>query len=275
MSATVSKDHDVAFGGGSLRSEAAQTLFNGIKASSTELQLNEFMKLVIRAGVEERIGEDEYAFLANCIDTRRHKTSPKGLSSLGVISTQVARRSATKRRQRSPDRQKSRDRRRTLGGSSALPPALRAHYTEGLRAVLCVVCEEIKRRGFCDFPIDKIAAIAGVCRTTAQNALREAAWQGHMSVAVRKRPGRKNLTNIVRITSPEWLTWISRGVSKLGQIGLKIAKMVSPTGKEDSLEDKGARTYAQGAHANSKSSQSRKRWPDSWAGPARNLFVST
>lgn len=53
-----------------------------------------------------------------------------------------ASRLTSRNRPRSPDRQASRDRRRRLGGSSALPDTMRHHYTEGQRAVLCVVAGE-------------------------------------------------------------------------------------------------------------------------------------
>ncbi len=72
--------------------------------------------------------------------------------------------SKPRQRPRSPDREASRARRRKLGGSSALSPDIRHHYTEGQRAVLCVISGEVKRHGFCDFPIDKIGSIAGVGR---------------------------------------------------------------------------------------------------------------
>ena len=45
-------------------------------------------------------------------------------------------------RPRSPDREASRNRRRMLGGGGALPHNIRWHYTEGERAVLCVVAGE-------------------------------------------------------------------------------------------------------------------------------------
>src|SRR6202023_313873 len=95
--------------------------------------------------------------------------------------------------QRSPDRTASRDRRRTLGGSSALPDNLRHHYTEGQRAVLCPVALEVNRHGLCDWPIDKIAAVAGVGRTTVQNAMHEARRLGHVTITERPRRGCKSL----------------------------------------------------------------------------------
>ena len=108
---------------------------------------------------------DAEAFEQGAIPTR---AASKGVPSL------KASRFAPRQRPRSPDRQASRDRRRRLGGSSALPDTLRHYYTEGQRAVLCIIAGEIKHRGVCDLPIDKIATLAGVCRTTVQTTLHEA-----------------------------------------------------------------------------------------------------
>ena len=54
----------------------------------------------------------------------------------------------------------------------------------------------------CDLPIDQIGALAGVCRTSAHNALHEARLLGHIKITERPRPGRKNLTNLIEITLP-------------------------------------------------------------------------
>lgn len=122
-----------------------------------------------------------------------------------------------RQRQRSPDHKASRERRRRLGGSSALPDTLRHFYTEGQRSVLCIIAGEVKHHGACDLPVDKIGALAGVCRTTVQTTLHEARRFGHLAIVERERLGRTgrrigpNLTNLIRIASPEWLAWIKRG----------------------------------------------------------------
>ena len=101
------------------------------------------------------------------------------------------------------------------------------------------VAGEIKRHGICDFPIDKIAALAGVCRTTVQTTMHESARLGHIRITPRPRPGRKSLTNIVEIISTEWKTWIKRGPSPARQIGSNPAKIASPT-KNIDFKTKGA-----------------------------------
>ena len=113
-----------------------------------------------------------------------------------------------RRCQRSPDREASRTRRRMLARDGRMPPGVRAHYTEGEASALRVIAGEVKHHGVCDFPIDKIAALAGVGRTTVQNAVREAGRLGYVQVERRPIKGRKNDTNLVRIVSREWLAWV-------------------------------------------------------------------
>ena len=112
-----------------------------------------------------------------------------------------------------PDQEASRERARTLGGSGHMPPAVRCKYTEFERAALFVIAREVKHHGFCDLSVGRIAAEAGVCIRTVQNAEAEAIRQGHLCREERERKGakRKNDTNVLRIMSQEWLTWIKRG----------------------------------------------------------------
>jgi hypothetical protein len=77
---------------------------------------------------------------------------------------------------------------------------------------MCIIAGEIKRQGFCDLVIDKIAALAGVCRTTVQTALHEARRLGHLIITERRVPGRNSLPNIVKIVCSAWLAWLKRGV---------------------------------------------------------------
>lgn len=115
-------------------------------------------------------------------------------------------------RPRSPDRQASLARRRAAALSGAVPSRLASAFTMGELAVLSVIAGEVKRHASCQLPIDAIAAMAGVCRTTAQNAFRQAARRGLIHVRERRRPGLKNLTNVVTIISTEWRGWLRLGV---------------------------------------------------------------
>jgi hypothetical protein len=77
--------------------------------------------------------------------------------------------------------------------------------------VLRIVGDEVAARGTCDRSLAEIAARAGVCRKLAQLTLRLAARQGLVATQRRPRPGGKNLSNVVRITSTEWTAWLKRG----------------------------------------------------------------
>jgi hypothetical protein len=186
----------------------------------------------------------------------------------GAIPTKQAARSANaarasrllpRQRPRTPNRQASRDRRRQLGGSSALPDTLRRYYTEGQRAVLCVIAGEIKHHGVCDLPIDKIAALAGVCRTTVQTTLHEARRMGHIKITERPVRGRKSLTNLVEILSKEWRAWIDRGPSAHRPIGSKFVKMVSTTKSIDLVKEKAWQENRNGLSARERSARHRVR----------------
>jgi hypothetical protein len=133
-----------------------------------------------------------------------------------------------------------------LGGSAVLPPQLRCAYTEGQRSVLTIIAGEVKHHGICDLPIDKIAALAGVCRTTVQTTLHEARRLFHIQVTERPQWGRKSLTNVVRVISDEWLIWIKRGpvAHRPSGIGSNSVKMVSTTknvGKEGCCSERAER----------------------------------
>jgi hypothetical protein len=117
---------------------------------------------------------------------------------------------ARARAQRPPDRAATITRRRRLAASGPLPPRLAAQFTTGELAVLRVVADEVREKGRCDRTYAEMAARAGVGRTTAQNALRQAARLGLVTIEERPRPGRKHLPNIVLIVSKEWQMWMRR-----------------------------------------------------------------
>src|SRR4051812_6021356 len=78
-------------------------------------------------------------------------------------------------------------------------------------AVLRIVGDEGRHHGPCARCVDEIAARAGVCRRMVQAALREAARLGLLTIEERRREGRRNLPNVVRIVAKEWTTWLARG----------------------------------------------------------------
>jgi hypothetical protein len=120
-----------------------------------------------------------------------------------------------------------------LAASGNLPDTLRRHFTTGQLAVLCVVAGQVKRCGLCDQPLDEIAAHAGVCRATAQSAMHKAREWGLIRVKERRRRGRKSLTNVIAIISPEWIAWIRRAPSAARRIGSNFAGPTKITDIDD------------------------------------------
>ncbi len=90
-------------------------------------------------------------------------------------------------------------------------------------ACLRIVADEVRAHGDCSLTIAEIAARAGVCRTSCQNALRAAVRAGMVHVEERRQRGQKNLPNLITIVSAEWRTWLARGPKRIG------FKNVSPT----------------------------------------------
>lgn len=231
-------------------SPAASLFYDSIKGAASPDQLDNLGRAVWHHWGKGEFTDDEATFLNSAIDNRRPlgrraSSAPGAVTAkpVGRLHARLGSRFTPRQRQRSPDRQASRDRRRRLGGSSALPDTLRHHYTEGQRAVLCIIAGEIKHHGVCDLPIDKIAALAGVCRTTVQTTLHEARRLNHIRITERPIPGRKHLPNLIEIASAEWRTWLKRGPSAHRPIGSKAVILSSTTKntyrkKEASEEEK-------------------------------------
>ncbi|MGX9984599.1 helix-turn-helix domain-containing protein [Methylobacterium fujisawaense] len=102
----------------------------------------------------------------------------------------------------------STERRRRWAASGRLPPGLAARFTLAEQAVLALVAAEVARRKDCRLSIENMAAIAGVCRSTVKNAIREAQRLGLLTVEERQVTGWRNDTNIVGIVSREWTAWL-------------------------------------------------------------------
>ena len=100
------------------------------------------------------------------------------------------------------------ERRRRWAASGRLPPAIAARFTLAEQAVLALVAAEVVRRKDCRLSIENMAAVAGVCRSTVKNAIREARQFGLLTVEERQITGFRNDTNVLRIVSPEWQAWI-------------------------------------------------------------------
>lgn len=186
----------------------AEQLTTAIAGASLN-RLDQLARTVWQGHAAGAIDDDLAQRLAEAIQARRSPAraaqKPIGIP-LGRVSIFPPRRV-----QRSPDRARSIERRRTLAASGPMPSHLACRFTTSELAVLRIIADAVRDNGQCVLPVDAVAARAGVCRTTAQNAIRQAAREGLLTVQERRREGRRNAPNIVRIVSREWQAWIKRG----------------------------------------------------------------
>jgi hypothetical protein len=167
--------------------------------------LEEISRTLWQAHAAGALSDDAAQGLAETLQARK--------AALAGRSSQVAQKRAHAARTpcRSPDRAKSIRRRRAVAMSGAIPAKLAANFTQAETAALSVIAREAQRQGRCDLPIDAVAAMAGCSRTVVQSALRQARSIWLVQVQERPQPGRKHLTNVVTIISPEWLSWLKIG----------------------------------------------------------------
>lgn len=152
--------------------------------------------------------------------------------------------------QRPPDRQKALERRRRLATSGPMPPELACMFTMGELAVLRVVADEWRDKGRCDRTYAELSARAGVSRDTARNAIRAAMRNCVVTVEERRRPGHKNLPNVVRIIAASWIAWLER---KAGTAPRSIGVKKIPTTDNSKISLERGREF-------------RPAWLDDWRG---------
>ena len=191
------------------------TIALAVGGARTLARVDELAKTVWQAFASGAVDEAEATRLAEMVEGQRRAIRPRDV--VAVRAPAVSRTGSIFGPKRpspvSPDRQASMARRRRLAASGPMPPALAAGFTCGELAALRIVADEVRAKGVCGAFLGEIAARAGVSVSTARNAIRQAARTGLLTIEERRRDGRKNDSNLVRIVSREWLAWLSRGVS--------------------------------------------------------------
>jgi hypothetical protein len=178
-------------------------------ASAIELaQFYELSKLagtLWKAHAAGHLTDDEAQRLAELIEERKPKGQASSDFSFRPIHVETK-----PKKQRSPDKQASIERRRKLARQSPVPPQHTHEFTQGEHAVMTVAVGQIRRVGFCDWCIARMAAVAGVCETLVRTALHKGRALGLLSSEQRPRKGQKSLTNVVRIMNRAWAAWLKR-----------------------------------------------------------------
>ena len=185
----------------------AQQIAEAVTRAHTLTRLDHLSRSIWQAMVANAVSDDEAQNLAELIHARRSVVRgevrpvgiPPGRSSIFP----------PRRLQRPALRPVAIARRRHLAAAGPMPPALACRFTVGELATLRIVGDEVRQHGHCDRTLGEIAARAGVSRSTAKNAIRAAAAMGLLTIQERRREGRVNLPNILRVVSREWLQWLS------------------------------------------------------------------
>ena len=221
------KPESAISGDGGALSRAAHTPFGGpqqpegermsccnqmaaaIDGARTLTRLDHLSRSIWQGLAAGAVGDDDAQALAERLHARRSLIR----GDLKPVGIPVGRPSIfpPRRLQRAPKRPVAIARRRHLAASGPMPPSLACKFTVSELAVLRIVGDEVRQHGHCDRCMDEIAARAGVCRRMVQNALREAARLGLVTIEERRREGRRNLPNVIRIISKEWTSWLARG----------------------------------------------------------------
>lgn len=183
----------------------ATQLSEAISTARSMAMLDNAARLTWRGLAEGLIDEMTAERLSAVTEARR--MALKGLG--GQILPKAS--PARPRPCRSPDRARSISRRRHLASSGAVPGPIAASFTTGELAALTVIARECQRSGACRWFMDRIAAVSGVSRTTARNALRQAQALGLITVRERRRRGWRSDSNIIHIIAQEWLAWLRLG----------------------------------------------------------------
>jgi hypothetical protein len=209
----------------------AEHMASAINDARTLTRLDDLSKAIWQGFSAHAVTDDQAQSLAELIHARR-LTIRGEVKPIGIPPGRPSI-FPPRRLQRAPMRSVAIARRRHLAASGPLPPSIACKFTVGELAALRIVTNEVRENGHCDRTIAEISARAGVCRTTAQNAIRAAAAMGLLTVQERRREGQKNLPNIVRIVSREWLQWIKRGGHSGGRPASKSIgfKKSDPTDK--------------------------------------------
>ena len=199
--------------------------------AAPRLALSDISRVVWGGLANGHLTEVEAENLSALIETRRILPPPRKVS---VGS-----------RPRTPE---SIERRRRWAASGSMPVGLAARFSVSEQAALAVVAEEVRRTGDCQLCISAIAGKAGIGETSVRNAIREAKNLGLVTVEERRVAMWRNLSNVVRIVSPEWCQWIDRGSRGGASKSSKrtIPQIVTGSRKATKTDQKGYRGKREG-----------------------------
>ncbi|MCJ2103827.1 hypothetical protein MKK70_00210 [Methylobacterium sp. E-041] len=208
-----------------------------------------------RAFAEEQVSEAEAEALSALIEERKAIPATAG----------PARRPTGSR----PRSDASMARRRRWAASGWLPPQLATRFTQAEAAVLAVVAAEVAKRGDCRLYHGHVAALAGVARSTVRATLRRARELGAITVEERRASAWRNLANVVRIASREWLAWCRLVRLPVGRGGGDLSSAPTSTQNLDKSHQRPAEASQRAAGGQGRARA--RPHSDSGPGPSRRV----
>jgi hypothetical protein len=146
----------------------AEEIARAITAAPTARALDVVANVLWRAARAGAVDESDAGRLGNAVEARR--------TAIRLQVRPIAR--PPSRPRRMPAKADLLARRRRCAASGALPTTIACLLTPGQISVVSIVVMEIRDRGRCDLYLDAIAARAGVSRSLAKEALRQARLLG-------------------------------------------------------------------------------------------------
>lgn len=182
-------------------------------------QLDAIARTLWQAHGTGALDDNAATSVAAAIDARRLALAGKrtlGHQNSTALRTILSR--AQDRAQLDADRKDNRRTRRIRRALSGRVPGDIAEALAGITAAIAAVFDvigcELAARRCCDLPIGKIAALAGVCRSTVKNAIRLARAAGLLDVVERRVSRFRNATNLIGFAATplggRWKAWLAR-----------------------------------------------------------------
>lgn len=206
-------------------------------AAAPRCRLDDMARAIWAALAGDQITEHDAERLSGAIEARRAETALKHSKRQMPASAPL----------KPVQRQAAIERRRRQAASGALPPSIAAQFTLGEQAALAVIARAARqqRGGPLQWFTDKIAALAGVSRSTARNAIRKAKALGFLHVTEQRVTWWRNAANKITIAAAAWIKWMGGGVKnltgtnnqdqerRLGEVRKPVARSVEASRKRE------------------------------------------
>jgi hypothetical protein len=181
----------------------ANQFHESTETARTIADVDNLARILWRCHADGRFTDDVAQSIAEALQARRVALRP-------MVGRHVKPKAPPRRRPASHERLALR-RKVALGG--VVPAKIAMLFTMGEIAALAVIGTAARKFGDCRHAIGEIARLAGVGKTTVQNAIRHAERLGIIRRTERRVDRSMSMPNVIEVVSPLWRAWLSRGVT--------------------------------------------------------------